>query len=125
VWAITFVVMLVAPPALRARARAERRPAAIRYALVSVALVVAPVAIAFPSARGREVRVAAIQVDVRSARSLSAVGEDIAVAEMNIELHHELVAAPPELAVWGEGSLDPGASSDPSTVEAVRTVIRT
>jgi apolipoprotein N-acyltransferase len=125
VWAITFVVMLVACLLLLALERAaERRPAAIGYALVSVALVVAPVAIAFPSAEGPTVRVAAIQVDVRSARSLSGADEDIAVARMNIDLHRKLAADPPDLAVWGEGSLDPGATSDPSTVEAVRTVIR-
>jgi apolipoprotein N-acyltransferase len=125
VWAITLVVMLVVCLLLLALERAVAgRASAIGYALVSLVLVAAPVAIAFPSAEGSEVRVAAIQVDVRSARSLSGTGEDIAVAQMNIDLHRELAADPPDLAVWGEGSLDPGASSDPSTVEAVRTVIR-
>jgi len=124
VWAITFVVVLVACFLLLGFERAlQRRPAAIAYGLVAVALVIAPMGIAFPSANGPAVRVAAIQTDVRSARGLSSSAEDIAVAEMHVALHRELAADPPDLAVWGEGSLDPGATSDPATVADVQDVI--
>ena len=51
------------------------------------------------------------------------VAEDIAVARLNMGQHERLAADPPDLAVWGEGALDPGASGDPATLAAVRAVI--
>ncbi len=43
---------------------------------------------------------------------------------MNADLHRQLASDPPDLAVWGEGALDPGATSDPATVAAVEGAIR-
>jgi apolipoprotein N-acyltransferase len=124
VWGLSFVVVLVAGLLLLAAERgrgAWRGTLALLFA--SAGLVLAPVLIPPTQADGREIDVAAIQVDVREARDLARNAEDIAVAMMNVDLHRALGADPPDLAVWGEGSLDPGATSDASTVEAVRAAI--
>ncbi len=127
VWAITFVVIAVSGLLLVAleRGRGVGPSAALAPAVLAVALAFAPVAIPLAAATGPAIDVAAIQVDVREARGLPRDAEDIAVARMNIDLHAGLAADPPDLAVWGEGSLDPAASSDPTTLEAVSGVIRT
>jgi len=125
VWGITFVVILVAGLLLLALERGRERPvSALALVTASLALVLAPAAISVPAADGREIDVAAIQVDVREAGDLPTADEDIAIAKMNVDLHRTLAADPPDLAIWGEGALDPGASRDPATIEAVQTVVR-
>ncbi len=91
-------------------------------------MAVAPVALPFASAEGQEIDVATIQVDVREARNRSdgqgKVSEDLRVAELNIAQHERLAAGPPpDLVVWGEGSLDPAAAADAAVREAVARAV--
>ncbi len=124
VWGLSFIVVLVAGFLLLAAERGRGgRGGAVALLLASAGLVLAPGLIPPTEPGGREIDVAAIQVDVREARDLTRDAEDIAVAMMNVDLHRTLAADPPDLAVWGEGSLDPGATSDATTVEAVRAAI--
>jgi apolipoprotein N-acyltransferase len=110
VWGISFVVVMV--NAFLVEAIAGGGAGWRRFARVGLgaALVLAPAVIAFPVAGGRPLDVAAIQVDVRAARGLPAAAEDAAVAGMNVELHHRLAGDAPDLVIWGESSLDPGAT---------------
>ena len=123
VWGVTFVV--VAVNALLIEALGGGGGAGWRVARVGLAalLIGAPVAIPFSVANGPRIRVATLQVDVRVAARASAVGEDRAVARLNIAMDARLAADPPDLAVWGEGALDPGAANDPATMALVRGVI--
>ncbi|HSD49482.1 MAG TPA: hypothetical protein VLE71_06590, partial [Actinomycetota bacterium] len=124
VWGISFVVIAVAGLLLLALERGSEAPArTIALMGVCIALVLAPGLLPLPAAEGQAIDVAAIQVDVRQAEHLSRDAEDIAVARMNIDLHTRLANDPPDLAVWGEGSLDPGASSDPATMQEVRSAV--
>ncbi|MGZ8579419.1 MAG: apolipoprotein N-acyltransferase, partial [Actinomycetota bacterium] len=124
VWGISFLVLTVAGLLLLAIERGRGAPArAAGLVAVSAGLVLAPGLLPLAEPQGPTIDVAAMQLDVRDARELSGATEDVAVAHMNIELHAGLFADPPDLAVWGEGSLDPGAISDPATVQAVRSVI--
>jgi len=119
------VVMLVAGLLLLALDRwgsGERASALVALA-AAVAVSVAPAAIATPDPDGRQVDVAAIQVDVASVEHLVGRDEDIAVANLNIERHLGLSGAAPDLVVWGEGALDPGALADPRTRGAVMEAI--
>ena len=88
-------------------------------------LIVAPLVIPFSVPDGHDVRVATIQVDVRQAASASGFAEDTAVARLNMAMHRRLASDPPDLAVWGEGALDPGAANDPATMSEVRRTIAT
>ena len=122
VWGVSFVLVAVNALVVEACAGggvARRRGA---RALLAVALVVAPVAIAFPVATGRAIDVAAIQVDVHTARGLPPAEEDVAVARLNIAEHETLAADPPDLAVWGESAVDPGATA-PQVFDQVRRVV--
>jgi apolipoprotein N-acyltransferase len=123
VWGVTFLV--VAASALLTEAVAGGGGAGRRWgrAALAVALAMAPAAIAFPVASGPPVDIGTVQVDVREAAGASNVGEDIGVAGLNARLHLTMAGDPPDLAVWGEGALDPGATSDPATMEAVAAVI--
>ncbi len=86
----------------------------------------APLAIPFPVAGGEPVDVAAVQVDVRLARDgFSAGEEDAAVAALNIAQHGPLSGDPPDLVVWGEGSLDRDAAADPQVTAAVQEAVAT
>ena len=124
VWGISFVVIAVAGLLLLAIERGSGTPArAVALVGVCVALVLAPGLLPLPAAEGEAIDVAAIQVDVRDAAHLGRDAEDIAVARMNIDLHAQLADDPPDLAVWGEGALDPGASSDPETMQEVRSAV--
>lgn len=111
VWAIGFVVLFVAAlvPDLLERLR-DRRAAAAGLAAVALAAAFAPGLIQIPAPNGRTLDVAAVQVDVRRARGLPPLLEDQAVAGLNMGLHRRLASAPPDLAVWGESALDPGAN---------------
>jgi apolipoprotein N-acyltransferase len=122
---ISFVVLLVAALLLLAFDRmVERRTTgAILMIALGIGLVVAPGLIVLPAANGRPIDVAAIQVNVLTARGQDAAAEDIAVARLNVDLHEQLAEDPPDLAVWGEGALDPGATSDPATSQLVARAI--
>ncbi len=126
VWGLTFAVALVDALLLLALERGWARPrAAVAYMAAAGVLVLAPALIRVPAANGRTLDVAALQVDVRSARGLPPLEEDRAVATMNIELHDRLASDPPDLAVWGESALDPGANLPdfrPLVSEAIRDV---
>jgi apolipoprotein N-acyltransferase len=124
VWGISFVVVLTCGLLLLAIERAlERRPArAVALVAASLALVFLPGLIHIPMLNGRPLDVAAIQVDVRGADRLSLLAEDQAVAEMNMALHRTLASDPPDLAVWGESSLDPGANLPEFRPLVVRTI---
>src|SRR5262249_55555074 len=84
-----------------------------------------PALIPLPAATGDPVSIAVVQVDVRVPPGTSPVQEDITVARRNIEEHQTLVGQtpPPDLGVWGEGALEPGASADPATFAAVQGAI--
>jgi len=108
---LSFVVLLVAGLLVVAAERARTRPAsAAALVAASLGLVLGPALIPVPRPDGPSLDVAAIQVDVREARGLDPLAEDRRVAEMNIALHERLAGDPPDLAVWGESSLDPGAN---------------
>ena len=123
VWGVTFVVVFV-----NAAARGLGRPAgegsgadpAARSA--ALAAILAPALIAAPAATGGPGTIAVVQVDVRVPADTSPEQEDLTVARRNIEEFRTLrgQTPPPDLAVWGEGSLDPGALADPATVAEVR-----
>ena len=54
----------------------------------------------------------------------SALDEDLIVAGRNVELHRTLVGGPsPDLVVWGEGALDPGALADATTLTEVQGAV--
>ncbi|HET9672129.1 MAG TPA: apolipoprotein N-acyltransferase [Actinomycetota bacterium] len=107
VWGVTFVVVLAA--ALLAEAlrsgTATRRRAAVVTAAAAVALL--PIAIPFQMADGRPLDVAALQVDFRRGERLSSGAGDITVTRLNLDLHERLRSDPPDLAIWGESSMDP------------------
>ncbi|HEX9123466.1 MAG TPA: apolipoprotein N-acyltransferase [Actinomycetota bacterium] len=123
VWGISFVVLLAAALIIEAGSRARARPAAAAGLAVLAAIsVLAPGFIGIPTPNGRILRIAAIQVDVREARGLPPLQEDQVVAELNLQLHQRLQAEPPDLAVWGESSLDPGANLPEFRPRVVRTI---
>jgi apolipoprotein N-acyltransferase len=127
VWGLSFGVLLIAGLLLLAIERwgsgAWRRGLAPLAAAVGVGLL--PAFIPLPAANGVRIEVAAIQVDVSSVEHLVDNAEDVAVARLNIERHLQLADDPPDLVVWGEGSLDPGASGDPATRAEVSAAIAT
>jgi len=141
VWGITTVVFLVNGLLLLAVDRAAKRRGgavgegargalgfAARQVVAPVvgciALVFAPALIRIPAPNGPPLDVAAIQVDVLRARGLAPAAQDQMVADMNAAQQLRLVSDPPDLAVWGEAALDPGATSDPVTLGRVRGAIR-
>lgn len=114
VWGMSFVVVLVNGLLLLSLERwwgRGRRVGALVSFGTSVALVLAPSLIPVSSPGGPTLDVAVVQVDVRRARGLDPLAEDRVVAEMNAALHESLTVDPPDLVVWGESSLDPGAQS--------------
>jgi apolipoprotein N-acyltransferase len=126
VWGISFLVMLVAGLLLLALERWGRGVATpFLFVMASAALILAPAAIPIPRPEGRALDVAVIQVDVDRVEQLQGFEEDVAVANLNIEQHLRLRDDPPDLVVWGEGALDPGALADPATFAAVTDAIAT
>ncbi|MEP6475838.1 MAG: apolipoprotein N-acyltransferase [Actinomycetota bacterium] len=122
VWGVSFVLVAVnalVVEALFGGGAVTRRGGRL---LLAVALALGPALIAFPEATGRAIDVAAIQVDVHTARGLPASEEDVAVARLNIDRHRALAADPPDLVVWGESSVDPGATI-PQVFDQVRAVV--
>ncbi len=125
-WGLSFLVVLVAGLLLLALERWGRGGARSVACLgAAVVLVLAPALIPTPEPNGPSIDVAAIQVDVSSVQDLVGAEEDIAVARLNVEAHRTLQGDPPDLVVWGEGALDPGALADPATVAAVTDAIAT
>ncbi|MGZ5305491.1 MAG: apolipoprotein N-acyltransferase [Actinomycetota bacterium] len=125
VWGVTFVVVVVNALLVETVAGGgggRRRAGRLGLAALSIA---APLLIPFSVPDGRDVDVATLQVDVRQAASISTITEDEGVARLHIALHARLTSDPPDLAVWGEGALDPGAANDPRIVADVRRVIAT
>jgi len=124
VWALSFVVALVNALLVVAW---ERSSGGVLAALppigLGLVLAVVPVLIPLPAPDGPSLDVAAIQVDVRAAYGPDRLAEDRTVAEMNVDLHGTLAADPPDLVVWGESALDPGAF-EPDTFERVTEAIR-
>lgn len=123
VWGVTFVVVAVSGLLLAALTGGGAARARLLAAGLAVVLLLAPALIPFGRPDGPSLRVATVQVDVRRADSPNPADEDIGVAELNIREHAALAADPPDLAVWGEGALDPAAASDPATMAAVRQAI--
>ena len=122
-WGVTFLVVAVNALIVEAVAGGGgggRRAGRVGLAAIAIA---APIVIPFSVADGRPIDVATLQVDVRQAASVSSVNEDEGVARLHIALHARLAPDPPDLAVWGEGSLDPGAANDPRIVADVREAI--
>jgi apolipoprotein N-acyltransferase len=127
VWGLSFSVVVVAGLVLLAWERwgSGRRAGALALALSALAIAVAPAAIPLPTPDGDAVDVATIQVDVASVQDLVGAEEDVAVARLNIDRHLELADDPPDLVVWGEGSLDPGVTADPLLMASVGDAIGT
>jgi apolipoprotein N-acyltransferase len=124
VWGITFVV--VAANTLIVEAVAGGGGALRRGRLLGIAaaLVLIPVVVPFSVPSGETLQVAVVQVDVRAPAGLTPTEEDRLVAHRNIDLDRTLAGDPrPDLVLWGEGALDPGASGDAATIEAVQRVV--
>jgi apolipoprotein N-acyltransferase len=124
VWGVSFVVVAVNVLVTEAVAHdggAMARRAG-RVALAAV-LIVVPAAIPFARAEGPELHVASLQVDVRESSRPTRSDEDLAIARAHVDLHRSLADDPPDLVVWGEGALDPGALADPDTVAMVRDAV--
>ena len=126
VWGVTFVVVFVnATVASLAAGEGRGARRALLGALALVALL-APGLLPAATANGPSVSIAVVQIDVRVPEGTSTVEEDLLVARRNIELHRSLAGTPPvDLALWGEGALDPAALQDPTTVAQVRDAIAT
>ena len=127
VWGLSFAVVLIAGLILLALERWGRGEArkAFAPAVAAVAVGLLPVFVPLAEPDGAPIDIAAIQVDVSSVDDLVGDAEDVAVAALNVERHLALAQDPPDLVVWGEGSLDPGASADPQTRAAVSDAIAT
>jgi apolipoprotein N-acyltransferase len=127
VWALSFVVLIVSGLLLLAWERwgSGRRVGALGLAASAVVLAVVPAAVPLSQPDGRGVDVATIQVDVASVQDLVGDEEDVAVARLNIDRHRALADDPPDLVVWGEGSLDPGVTNDPAALAEVSDAVAT
>jgi apolipoprotein N-acyltransferase len=125
VWGITFVVIFV--NAVIAAALQRRGRGAVRVGLVVAAccLVVAPSLLPSAMPTGQPVSIAVVQIDVRVPDDISPVEEDLLVAQRTIDLDRTLADTGdrPDLVVWGEGALDPGALADPVTIAEVERTI--
>jgi apolipoprotein N-acyltransferase len=120
-WGLSFLVMAVAGFLLLAIER--RRTHSIRYAACALGLILLPAAIPIGSPDGPELDVATVQVDVSSVQHLAGVEEDLAVARLHVDAHGTLQGDPPDLVVWGEGALDPGALADPVITATITEAI--
>lgn len=123
VWGVTFLVVLVNAFVLQAITGGGGGVRRLTRVGVALVLIAAPAVIPFSVPDGPDVDVATLQVDVRLAARSSSTDEDMGVARLHMALHSTLAGDPPDLAVWGESALDPGAANDPSTVDAVRRAI--
>jgi len=125
VWGVTFAVVAVNAAVaglLDDGGGGERRTWVALGAAAFLAL--APLALPFAVADGASIDVATLQIDVREARTSSSTDEDLVVAALTIGQHQQLLdGEAPDLVVWGEGSLDPGAAADPTVRAAVQRVV--
>jgi apolipoprotein N-acyltransferase len=125
-WGMSFAVLAVAALLLGAVDHLRTRPrVAAALAASALAILLVPGLVPVVRANGRPVSVAELQVDVRRANSPDAAAVDRSVALMNAAEHRRLAVDPPDLAVWGEGALDPQAFSDAATMTQVRSAIDT
>lgn len=122
VWGVSFVLVAVNALLVEALAGGGAVPRRAGRVLLAFALALAPAVIPFPVAMGRAIDVAAIQVDVHTARGLPPAEEDVAVTRLNMARHRTLAADPPDLVVWGESSVDPGSTA-PQVFDQVRAVV--
>ncbi len=121
VWGVTFVVVLVNGLLLGAARRVgEWRPVALGMA---AAAIVAPALIPLPVAGGRPVDVAVVQGNVPKERAADFFARALGVADAHVRLNLDLVADPPDLAVWPENSLDVDPGADPNLGRAVSASI--
>jgi apolipoprotein N-acyltransferase len=124
VWGVTFAVVVVNAAIAQVLVSGARPHARLALIVVAVVAALGPIAVPFATATGPEIDVATIQIDVRAAGDGSSVDEDLRVAQLNIEQHARLTeGSPPDLVVWGEGALDPGAVDDPAVREVVSQVV--
>lgn len=123
VWGVTFVVVAVNALLVEATVGGGEGWRRLGRVVLAAMLVLAPAALPYPRADGPSLDVAALQVDVRVPESTSGVDEDLIVAARHVQLHGDLVSDPPDLALWGEGALDPSAAADTATMEAVSRAI--
>jgi apolipoprotein N-acyltransferase len=123
VWGISFVVAAVNALVAAAVLGGGGAARAVARLGLAAALVLAPVGIPFPRATGAPIRVATLQLDVRTAAHEDPRAEDLAIARGHVELHRMAATTRPDLIVWGEGALDPAATADPATMRAVRAAI--
>ena len=125
VWGVTFAVVFV--NAVIARLIERRGRGVVRGAMAAAAtcVVVAPVLLPTAQPNGGPVSIAVVQVDVRVPDDVSPVEEDLVVAQRNADEDRSLAATPdrPDLVVWGEGALEPGALADTRTMSNVRAAI--
>ncbi len=124
VWGVSFAVVAVNAVITRAIVDGDGAVRRAATALLALAIVVMPVALPFATADGRSVDVATIQVDVREGEGASGLEEDLIVAGLNLDQHASLAGGErPDLVVWGEGALDPGAAADHETMDAVAATV--
>ena len=116
-WGVTFVVILA--NALLVASAVGGGAGWRRLARVALALgaVLAPVLVPFPTAIGRPVDIAALQVDVRTATQPGDIAAMDAALQLTLRTH------PPDLVVWGEGAVDPAALADPQVTADIRSTI--
>jgi apolipoprotein N-acyltransferase len=120
VFGVTFAVTFAAALVVEA-ADAERAPTRLTAIGLAVIATLGPAVIPFAEASGRQIDVAALQVDfLEGVAGRSREEGDIAVTRLNLELHATLSGDPPDLAVWGESALDPGSLS---ILDEVRSTI--
>ncbi len=123
-WGLSFLVLTIAGLLLLAIERRGRGAVrSLGYLAAATTMALAPALIPILEPNGRTLDVATVQVDVASVQDLGGVVEDIAVARLNEDLHRTLRPDPPDLVVWGEGALDPGALADPVSAAEVRGAI--
>jgi apolipoprotein N-acyltransferase len=125
VWGVTFVVVFANAAIAAAWQRQGRGAVRAGLVIAAAGLVLAPSLVPASRPDGVPVSIAVVQIDVRVPPGTSLVEEDLLVAHRNAGVHRSLADDPdrPDLVVWGEGALDPGALADPPTMEAVQRAI--
>lgn len=122
-WAVSFAVVLAASLVTVAWEARTRRGASVAAVALTLAVLVLPAILPLGATDGERLDVATIQLDVRRWRPLPGADEDVAIAGAHAQLHASLVQDAPDLIVWGEGALDPGATTDPYVMSLVADVI--
>jgi apolipoprotein N-acyltransferase len=125
VWGVTFVVVLVGGLILAAASGVRRDPRRAGV-LVGVALTASmlPGLITLPEATGPALEIAVVQGSVPRALAHDRLLQSESVGESHIQLHRQLAADPPDLAVWPENALDRDPAGDPDLAARVSGSIR-